>query len=373
MTPVGKNLVTDPHFTLHYAVNLQHRQDEKSLNDAIDNILHVEGLLDRRNHRLIHRRATLNFDLARLTYSKEKELDLTLKYVREARELFQVKLILDQFSSYGYVDFTKFEIWCLDKIHSTDEERTRQLIVIENLIEQAERCVYDDLESVVKIKSDYLRKHKRITPEDRKAYLAYLDSVYVNDNLRHLALILMFHFHSDEKNEKECMRIITELESYKHLDAAALLLFNYYGRNLHQANNRLKLQKLIGENSKIASRNPINFHFFLYVAAAYEKHFDESFSHVSDLRAIFTAYSPVYRDSWRDPVKGDPIVFRGILTRVAGGRLRVRILELQQTFGYQVKSSIVFTEKEGLPVDVVLHFYLSGIRAEIIGLAKAVS
>ncbi len=358
----------DPHFTLHYAVNLQHRQDEQSLQDAIDNILHVEGLLDRRNHRLIHRRATLNFDMAKHIYAKEKELDLTLKYAREARDLFQIKLRLDPFSSYGYVDFTKFEIWCLDKIEQTEEDHARQMIVIEDLIEQAERCVYDDLESVVKIKSDYLRNHKRITPEDRKAYLGYLDSLLANDNLRHLALILMFHFYRDEKNEEECSKIIAQLEPYKYLDAVAILLFNYYGRGLHIANNRSSLLKLLRENSKISERNPVNYHFFLYVAAAYNRYFGESYSHVADLKSVFTSYSPMYRDSWRDSESGNPVVFRGILFRGPGGRLKVRIVELQQFFGYHIKSGVIVNEQEGVAVDVVLHFYLSGIRGEIIGL-----
>ena len=58
---------TDPHFNLHYAINLQYRGDQKSLELGIERIIQAEGFLDYRSHRLTHRRAVLNFRLAQTT------------------------------------------------------------------------------------------------------------------------------------------------------------------------------------------------------------------------------------------------------------------------------------------------------------------
>ena len=356
----------DPHFTLHYAINLQHRGDEKSLREAIDRVLYVEGLLDRRNHRLIHRRATLNFHLARLIYLREKELDETLKYAREARDLFEVKMRLDPFSSYGYVDYVRFEMWYLDKIVLDDYEKTRQMAKIEDLLDLAEQSVFDDIGAVVKLKTDYLRNHRQVTPEDKKAYLDYLDSVYEVEKTRHLALILKFYYFQNEKDDNKCAVIADELMAYSHLDDAAKLLFKYYGRNLHLPKYRESLMKLARQNSRIEDRDPLNYHYFMYVAAAYNRYLEDSYGHVNDLRALSLFYNPMFHQTWRDAESGEEVIFGGILEKGANGRLRLRVIDLQQTFGFQLGNGAAVDLQDGTPVRTKLHFYLTGIRGEIL-------
>jgi hypothetical protein len=357
----------DPHFTLHYAINLQHRRVEPYLTDAIAKIRYVEGLLERRNHRLIHRRASLNFDLAKLAFQREKELDDTLRYVDEARDLFQIKLRLDPFSSFSYVDFVRLEVWCLDKIEMDKEERARQMIKIEDLLEEAERSVFDDLEAVVKVKGEYLRNHKQVRPEDRKQYLAYLESVCADERIRHLGLILMFYLYLGDKDEAKCASLVKDLEAYSFYDDVAKVLFKYYGTRLHLADHRASLFKVLRENPKVAERDPINYHYFSYVAAAYNRHFDESLQHVGELRAVCLSSSPFYRDSWRDPNSGKPMEFQGVLQSGPGKRLKVKVIDLQQSFGFQVGAGLNIPMVSGSTCRLILRFYLTGIRAEILG------
>ncbi len=358
----------NPHFIIHYAINLQHRNDIELIRTAISKIIVVEGLQEKRNHRLIHRRAVLNYELAKRFYSIEKELYETIKYAREARELFDIKLRLDPFSSFSYIDFIRFEMWCLAKIILNEEEKLSQMIKIESLIGQAERSVYDDIESVVKTKNEYLRYHKKIIEEDKKAYVNYLENIYDNSKLRHLALVLLYYYYRNENNDLKCNSIINELESYAHYDSVAKILFSYYGRKLHLVENRKNLIKISRENTKLATLDPVNYHYYSYINAAYNRHFEESISHVNEIRNNCPTRNPVYHETWRDSETGEISIFTGVLERLRGGKFRVRIVDLQQVFGFTKNANLTDSIKEGMQVNVHLHFYLSGIRAEIINI-----
>lgn len=132
----------DPHFNLHYAINLQHRRDDQSLRRGIERIIYTEGFLDRRNHRLIHRRAVLNFRLAQLLDREQASRNTVQLPIDEARELFEIKVIEDPFSIYSYREYLYFEIWYLKTFSPTEELKLRTIISIENLLDQAKRQLH---------------------------------------------------------------------------------------------------------------------------------------------------------------------------------------------------------------------------------------
>jgi hypothetical protein len=100
---------------------------------AIDLIIYAESLLQyRRVDRFIHRRALLNFELAKIYYTEEDELSQTLTYLDEARELFERKQQLNPSSSYSYYDYINLLMWELEKIEMDDEDASRLQVKIED-------------------------------------------------------------------------------------------------------------------------------------------------------------------------------------------------------------------------------------------------
>jgi hypothetical protein len=181
-----------------------------------------------------------------------------------------------------------------------------------------------------------------------------------------MALILMFYYYNTEKDEEKCLKIIGELEYYSLYENVAKLLFNYYGRNLHLEHNRTKFDRIVKNNARILERDPIHYYFFKCVEAAYNKCFDESYRYAMDLRSICPYYNPVYHETWRDAKSNEPVVFSGIIIRNSSGKFKVRIIDLQQSFRLRFTDGLYIKINDGMSVEVLLHFYLTGIRAEIV-------
>src|SRR5690606_15499663 len=142
-------------------INLQSRKTKNSVKKAIDYILYAESLLENRNHRFIHRRAVLNFELAKLYFAEENQLNYTHFYIKEAEDLFILKQLLDPFSAFSYVDYIKLIVWQLENIEYDIEDEMQKQILIEDLFDLANRTVTDDLEridSLQTIYANYLNK-----------------------------------------------------------------------------------------------------------------------------------------------------------------------------------------------------------------------
>ncbi len=355
----------DPHFNLHYAINLQNRGDGNSLEKGIERIQHAQSFMENRSHRLIHRRAVLNFKLAQLTFKTENELNKTYRYIDEARSLFKVKLILDPFSSFSYTDYIRFEMWHLANVVLDEMETIKQRIVIEDLLDKAEKSVFESSQLITKLKAVYLRETNNRTVEEKKAYLTYLDEIYEDVEKRPYALILKF-FHFDcARDESECTSIIHELESFKYLDEVSNVLFRYYGRNLHLVENRVKLFELTNNHPEIQQRDAVRYHYYLYVAEAYNYNFSYAYEHLNSIKGKFFHLNPELREIWRDAETLESETFEGII-KLSGKRKRVKIVDLQKSFDLRAGDYSSANFAENTKHKVHLHFYLSGIRAEII-------
>ena len=264
----AKEFSDDPHFTLHYAINLQYRETQESLERGIERIIYAEGFLDRRSHRLTHRRAVLNFRLAQLLDREQTTHSAVQPYIDEARELFSIKMIEDPFSIYSFLEYLRFEIWYLETFSLTQETELRSIISIENLLDRAKRQLHEGIETIAEIEARYREKHQSSAANDRK-YINFMSDLYKKEDLKPYALILYFYYYSQKNNEKNLGATVHELEEYAHLDEVSKLLFRHYGRNLHHSANRTKLFNLVRSNGPILEQDPMRYHYFLGIAEAY--------------------------------------------------------------------------------------------------------
>ncbi|MXZ55274.1 MAG: hypothetical protein F4Z14_03795, partial [Gammaproteobacteria bacterium] len=179
----------DPHFNLHYAINLQYRGSQKDLERGIERIIQAEGYLDRRNNRLTHRRAVLNHRLATVLYEQHISTSVIQPYVDEARELFKIKLIEDPYSEYSFREYLRFEVWCLKVLSFDTASRMRSMVVIEDLLYQAKSQLKEGIETIASIEADY-RRVSGSESNNEMEYRNHIDDLYKNPDAKPYALIL---------------------------------------------------------------------------------------------------------------------------------------------------------------------------------------
>jgi hypothetical protein len=353
----------DPHFNLHYAIDLQHRNDQESLEKAIERIKYAEAHLERRNHRLVHRRAVLNYILAKETLKRELEPNETYKYMNEAERLFEVKLILDPFSSFSYVDYIRFEMWTLTNLTLDEVETLRLRVFIEELLDKAEKSVFEGAHLITAVRAEYLRETKAATPQGRREYLAYLDELSRDNEKRPFALMLKYYYLTHLQRNQEAQALVSDLESYSYLDEVAKLLFRHYGRHLYDPNERIKFFDVIKNHADIQERDPVRYHYYSYVAEAYSQNFGYAYDHLGALRKKVHHLNPELNETWKDAETFQNRAFDGIVI-LSGKRKRIKAIDLQRSFDLQAGDySNLRTDSKH---KVHLHFYLNGIRAELV-------
>ena len=354
----------DPHFNLHYAINLQYRGTQKSLERGIERIIYAEGFLDRRNHRLTHRRAVLNFRLAQLLDREQVIHSAVQPYIDEARELFHIKMIEDPFSIYSFLEYLRFEIWYLKTFSLTQETKLHSIISIENLLDRAKRQLHEGIETIAEIEAEYRKTHHSSSTNDER-YINFMNDLYRKEDLRPYALILYFHYYSQKKDENNLDAMVRELEEYAHLDEVSKLLFRHYGRNLHHSVNRAKLFNLVRSNELVLEQDPIRYHYFLGVAEAYNRRFHDFWKHMKEIRQRFGT-SLCMQDYWRDD-EGNPEIFDAVIVKY-NNRLDVRIIDFQYNIPLFIKkrrnSSIDTSASSNHKVQI--QFYAGGMKASIV-------
>ncbi len=358
----NENLGDSHHFILHYAINLQHRKNIKDLEKAENLLLYADSLVPYRNHMLIHRRAVINFELAKQWYIKEKkELIKTIRYLNEARELFEIKKIFDPNSSYSFYDLLRMEFWCLEKLKLDEEEELQARIRIEENFDVADRTVTDYKYHILTLKNVY--KDKFVFKNNEKVYLDYLDDCYDKPELRPYALILLFNFYLHLHDYERCNVYLEELEIYKDINDVLKLLFKYYGRNLHLMSNRLKFFDLIHEFPEIEDSFSLRYNYFNFMAAAYNKHFPTASEYISKVYDRFNYLNPDFQLPWKETDTETIETFKGKIVKSNKGYKLLHVPTLAQKFYLIKKKNDYMIGKE---YSARLFFYLSGIRAEII-------
>lgn len=357
----------DPHFNLHYAINLQHRGDRHSLELGISRILHVEGYLERRSHRLIHRRAFLNFRLASLLDREQAPRNTIAAYIKEARELFDVKLILDPDSLYSYREFLRFEIWHLEVFARSDEARMRGIMSIENLLDRSRVFLHEGRETIAEIEATYRSKHN-VSPRQAEDYRDLMDRLYNDPDTRPYALILYYHHYSREGDARQLNRTLRELRELSHLAVVAKLLFRHYGQRLHQEQSVDRLFELAhSHGDQLRDQDPFQYHYYLAIAEAYSRRFQRFWDHMNQVRERFGTRFYIHA-FWCDE-SGHPVVFDSVIQSY-NGRLTARVIELQYSMSLSRRGRRKAPVRQGSREQVSIRFHAGGMTATIANLKE---
>jgi len=359
-------LSEDPHFCLNYAINLQSRKDPENLRKALNIILYAESLLERRNHMFIHRRGAINFELAKYYYNSEtdNELNLTMTFLNEAKDLFRLKQLLDPFSYYSYTNYISALIWELNHIEYEMAYEIKKRIQIDELFDLAGKAVTDGAAHIYELQSQFAEYLQQVS--DNQSYKSYIDNMYLDAELRPYACILLYKYL--EKNDPEitsnAQEYINEMEQYQDNNEVVSFLFKYYGRRLNTATNRVKFFELVRKFEFLEDDMPLSFYFFNFVAESYNSNFSHGRRSLLKIKKKYHGLNPEFHYLWLDNF-GDVIEFDGIIVRLSNSRFKsVRIRSHQQTF--KLISGDYSDYNIGDAVTVKLHFYLYGVMAELI-------
>jgi hypothetical protein len=356
----------DPYFLLNYAINLQGRKNEKDIQKAIDHLMYAESLLDSRNHRFIHRRAVLNFELAKIYLDKEKTtLNFTRIYLDEAKSLFVVKQLLDPFSEFSYYDYIKLLIWELANIQYEVENELYLRIQIQELFDLASRAVIEETSRLDKLRLKYSNEIKKTS--DGTGYKEYLDELYSDGELRPFACILLYSYYdelSTEESELKCIELVDEMKTYLFNNEVVKFLFKYFGRLLHSTNDRIFFFELAKNHRFLEDEIPLRYHYYHFIAESYSRNFSYGFSHLDQIESRYHGLNPEFNIVWANDY-GTEEVFDGIVVKGAGHNYKaLKVPSLQKTFRLVKGNYEQFSV--GARVNVKLHFYIYGLRAEIV-------
>jgi len=356
-----RSLSDDPYFLLNYSINLQRRKSEEALKRALALLVYAESLLEKRNHKFIHRRAVINFDLAKIYLKKEQTPNHTMLFLSEARQLFMVKQLYDLSSAYSYADYIRMLIWELENINHEREDELQTQVLIEELFDSAKRLVTDNVDWINQLQNEYANYLKDIS--DNADYKLYLDDLYEDAALRPYACILLYNYYNDNNQFTECLEFIKEMENYLDNTEILKFLFKYYGRNLHDVNNRVKLLRISRQNEALEKEHSLRFNYFSFVAESYNFHFHEGRMYLQNIQAQFLNLSPEYHMVWLDSNGNEEIFDAVIIKKTEERHKAVKITDRQLTVRLVKGNYDKFTI--GMNVRVKLHFYLYGLMAEI--------
>ncbi|WP_339699686.1 SIR2 family protein [uncultured Roseivirga sp.] len=358
-------LSEDPHYCLNYAINLQYRNNIDELKKALSIVVYAESLLDYRNHRFTHRRGVINFELAKMYYKKENHgLNFTLSYLNEAKELFKLKQLLDPFSHYSYINYITLLIWELENIEYELATELKKRIQIEELFDIALRTVTDEISQVYSLQNKYALHLSQVSNTDD--YKQYIDELYDNLEVRPYACILLFnHFEKQlGRHSQECYDKIYEMRSYMDNNEVVKFLFKYYGRELYNLNSRMDFFRIAKDYPSLEEEMPLSFYFFHFIAESYNYNFSYGQNALDSIKSKYHGLNPEFHYVWSDTNNVEVVFEAKIVQRNDAKYKAVKITDLQRTF--KLKKGSYSNYKKSEVVSVKLHFYLYGIRAEIV-------
>lgn len=359
---------THPHFMVSYITHIEKRSNSiKQLQTCINEITLLEGELEQRpeqrNHRLIHRKGSLNFKIARLMKGEGYSDVEILKVLDSAEEWFKIKQKLDFSSSYSYVDYLNMLIWKMAKISLDQEHIFETNLTIRNLFDDAFRVLVDNVSAIQDLFEEYRGLvRSELIGED---YEDFLLGEYQNPKSRSIATMLLYYYYYDQDNIQRATQFIPELETYLDNKDVVYFLFKYYGRNLHIVQNRIKFFEVIRNNRFLEDQSPLRYNYFNGICEAYNYRWSDSKESLSEIRGVKQSQlNPDFFLYWRDN-DGELKVF---VAEVIANDKGVKKAQVNRPFFRQffLISGDYNNVKLGDVVDIYLKFFLDGVKAEIV-------
>lgn len=353
-------LSENPYYILRYTINLQYRASKKDLQMALKLLIYAESLLDKKNHKFMHRRGVLNAELARIYLKEEATFNKTLEYIHEAKELFYAKQIYDPCSHYSYYDLLKLLIWELKKVSINKEEQLILQIEIEEQFEQAYRSITDGIERIARLENIY-KAYKRTVTSDSNDYWMFLKEMYEEDQFRPYACILLYNYYTEKQEYSKLNDLIEELEMYSDHDEVVKFLFKYYGNNLNYVDLRLKFFDL---NKRVDFQDSLMHNYYMYVAESYNANFHYGRQFLVNIENKYYYLNPDFQQEWKESDSDAIKCFEGMIKKHNKGYWVFKVRDFQTVFPIKNKNKIKLIE--GMNVKANLIFSFNGIRAVII-------
>jgi len=358
-----KEFAKSPHFMLSYITNIEkHTISIATLENCIDEIKILEADLPRRNHRLIHRKGSICFKIARLYYNNDKSNKNIKFYLDEAEEWFDIKKHLDPLSPYSYLEYFNLLLWKLKHFKLDNIQKISLHFVINDLFDEAYRTLYSNTGIIDDLFDEYdsIAGIRTINGD----YLQFLLERYQNPESRTTASILLFYYYESINDHYKKFQFFQELEDYTDDKDVVYFLFKQYGRNLHFPNNRVKYFDLIRKNSFLINDAPLRYSYFTSICEFYNWKWRDGKDVLNELKQDkFYNINPDFFLYWRNS-DGEEEIFNGIITREKKYKMVKIISPFYKDF-FLVKGNYE-KYQEGKNVQVKLKFFLEGIRAEIL-------
>jgi hypothetical protein len=350
-----------PHFVVGYITNIEKNTNSiQTLENCLDEVTLFEGTLEYRNHRLIHRKATICFKIARLLI-RGSERNSALSYADDAEEWFDIKKHMDPLSSYSYLDYFSLLMWKLLNFSLEKEQLLKLHKSINTLFDEAYRILSGNTDALDKIFAEYSQTIGLGAVHSE--YLEFLLNRYQEVEHRPSAAILLYYYYDFVKDEGKALQLLDELNRYKDNQDVVYFLFKYYGRNLHEPNNRIRLFDLISKNSFLIEASPLRFFYFRAVSEFYNLRWADGWNELQELKAEkFQSLNPDFFLYWKDS-DGKEEVFEAEIIKERKVK-KVRVTKPFYKAFYLVNGNYD-AFKITQQVNVKLKFFLDGVKAEI--------
>jgi hypothetical protein len=154
------------------------------------------------------------------------------------------------------------------------------------------------------------------------------------------------------------------MESMQENFEVIKFLFKIYGRNLHEANTRVKLLRLGRENAQLEKDNPLRYYYFKFMAESYNFNYYDGKNYLNNIQTKYHNLNPEFHYEWKD-IDGEVLIFDATVVKNTGERFKaIKISSIQLTARLVKGTYDKFAV--GTKVKVKLHFYLYGLMAEVI-------
>ncbi|BBQ07249.1 SIR2 family protein [Elizabethkingia anophelis] len=354
----------NPNFNIHYAIDLEARNNLTLLINASDRLKYVDSLTEKRNTHIIHRRGVLDFKIAKI-YHKQNNSYLRDEYIDSAREFFHVKQVLDRFSSFSYYDYINLELWVLKNIQKENEDILIQHTVVQDLFTKALYSVNENLEKIITLKNLYI---KEIEKDSIAIFeiIKHFENLYDKVESRPYALIFklncienkFFSFSNKLLPNYNEFDIVDELEDYSHLDSVKESLFNFYSRRLYDINARIKLNSFKGD--EFLKKDIFNYYFSFFIKESYDYQFSHASNFLKEIQKDYKFLNHNVVEYWIDDETFKHRSFDGVINKVKN-RFYIYVSKLGHKFKIEKDLSLELNDSEKYSCN--LKFTSSGIFA----------
>ena len=357
-----KEFQTSSHFMLAYVSNIERNTD--SINALLECIKELEILEGDetnggRNHRIIHRKGSIYFKIAKLLFKQKASQSEINGYIEIAEEWFDIKKRLDPGSDFSYLNYFSLLNWKLKHIKLDSDGKLELINKIYKLYDESKRILFTKVDQIEELFTNFKNEVGSFVDED---YLDFLQNAYRDPNTRVKASLALYNYYTILGDFPNAKVILEELKSYDDEKEVVIFLFKYYGRNLYEPNNRIKFFDLIRYNNFLEIEEPLRFNYFNSIAEFYDYRYDSGWEYLAKISKIKQGkLNPDFFLPWQDE-RGNEMLFEGqIVTDRKYKQVRVR--SLSKTIPLVKDDYSKY--KNGDTVHIFIRFLFSGLQAEI--------